>query len=117
LAQVYKVRISDGSEIPLDLEALTDWYRKGLVKPNDLVLRPGGKRWVPVKQVVPRRKVATPAASPAGASAALRAAVREASPGPRAAARKKQAAAGHSVETQPWRTIVGGALLLGAAAG
>ncbi len=54
--------------------------------------------------------------SAAGPSAALRAAVREAS-GPRAAKKRKPTAAGHSVETQPWRTTVGGMLLLSAAAG
>jgi hypothetical protein len=110
----YKLRLADGSEIgPMDLDGVKDWYRKGLVKPNDLVLRPGAKRWVPLSRVINLRERPTARASPASASDDLRAAVREATVRTRqpkaARGTVRRGAAG---EVQPWRSSVAGVLLL-----
>jgi hypothetical protein len=49
----YKVRLDDGSEIgPMDLTAVRSWYSDGLLNPESLVLAPGSRRWVRLRQAV-----------------------------------------------------------------
>ena len=66
----YKIRIGDGSEIgPMDLPALKSWLSQGLVDGDSPVMRPGSRRWVPLRSVpelagavgAARRPVARPA--------------------------------------------------------
>jgi hypothetical protein len=53
MPEEYKVRLGDGSEIgPLNLQAVRDWHRQGLIGPKSAVLRPGSKRWTTLDQVL-----------------------------------------------------------------
>jgi hypothetical protein len=53
MAQGYKVRLGDGSEIgPMDLAALRDWYNQGLIQKDSPVLKPGSSRWTRVSEVL-----------------------------------------------------------------
>jgi hypothetical protein len=53
MAEEYKVRLGDGSEIgPMSLQAVRDWHRQGLIGPTSRVLRPGFKRWTTLDQVL-----------------------------------------------------------------
>ena len=112
----YKLRLPDGSEIgPMDLEEVKTWYRRRLVGEGGLVLRPGGTRWVPLRQVIPLDELRK-ASSPVGPSEQLWAAARAAA-APRSAAGPRREARAGPVEAQTWRTILTGALALLAAAG
>ncbi len=44
----YKVRLDDGSEINLELQAVKDWYTQGLLTRDSPVLKPGSSQWVPL---------------------------------------------------------------------
>jgi hypothetical protein len=116
LATGYKIRLGDGSEIgPMDLEAVKDWYRQGLLGLDSPVLTPRGGRWIPLKHAIPGLE-----SSPAAASYDLRAAVMEASRSKSHATGRRTARPVATVEdrdTQPWRTTTGGILLLLAATG
>jgi hypothetical protein len=73
MPEEYKVRLGDGSEIgPLNLQAVRDWHRQGLIGPKSAVLRPGSKRWTTLDQVLEPQafgkagsKTATPPPPPA----------------------------------------------------
>jgi hypothetical protein len=53
MANGYKVRIADGSEIgPMDLEAVKSWYAQGLLHKESGVLKPGSNRWSTIGQVL-----------------------------------------------------------------
>jgi hypothetical protein len=53
MPEEYKIRLGDGSEIgPLNLQAVRDWHRQGLLQPKSPVLRPGTKRWTTLDQVL-----------------------------------------------------------------
>lgn len=99
----YKVRLDDGSEIDLDLQAVKDWRTQGLLKRDSPVLKPGSKRWLPLHQALELQDLRSTTQKKA---AALKKGepVRE-PPRPRA------------IERQTWRTILAGALLLAAAIG
>jgi hypothetical protein len=102
----------------MDLEAVKDWYRQGLVRKDDPVLTPRGKRWIPLRQAIPLLQQETSsAASRAAPSTELRAAVRAATRGGTRRAGQAVSRRTEPDETQPWRTIVGGVLLLLTAAG
>ncbi|MFI5184652.1 MAG: hypothetical protein ACHQNV_09650 [Vicinamibacteria bacterium] len=74
MPEEYKIRLGDGSEIgPLNLQAVRDWHRQGLLQPKSPVLRPGTKRWTTLDQVLepqafaksgPRSKARTAAPPP-----------------------------------------------------
>jgi hypothetical protein len=44
----YKVRLDDGSEIVLELQAVKDWYTQGLLTRDSPVLKPGTSQWLPL---------------------------------------------------------------------
>lgn len=44
----YKVRLDDGSEIVLELQAVKDWYTQGLLTRDSPVLKPGSSQWLPL---------------------------------------------------------------------
>jgi hypothetical protein len=53
MPEEYKIRLGDGSEIgPLNLQAVRDWHRQGLLQPKSPVLRPGTKKWTTLDQVL-----------------------------------------------------------------
>jgi hypothetical protein len=53
MAQGYKIRLGDGSEIgPMDREAVRAWYAQGLATKETPVLVPDSKRWVPLAQAI-----------------------------------------------------------------
>jgi uncharacterized protein DUF4339 len=113
----YKLRLADGSEIgPIELEEVRTWYRRRLVTEASLVLKPGGSRWVPLREVI-RIDDLRKRSSAVGPSDELMAAARAAASPRTAYAPPRGAAARVTVETQPWRTILVGAILLLAAAG
>jgi hypothetical protein len=114
----YKLRLPDGSEIgPLDLEEVKTWYRRRLVTENSLVMKPGGAKWIPLNKAIPVGDLRGYSQA-VGPSPELWAAARAAAaPRPPGAAPARAASARRKVETESWRTIVGGALLLLAAAG
>ncbi len=66
----HKVRLDDGSEIALDLQAVKDWYAQGLLKRDSPVLKPGAKQWLPLDRALDlpsaRRQAAAHAAAAAG---------------------------------------------------
>ena len=82
MANGYKIRLADGSEIgPMDREAVRSWYAQGLATRDTPVLPPGAKRWVTLAQAVElkdtrpgsaRSDAATPGAARAGTVAAAR---------------------------------------------
>jgi GYF domain 2 len=119
MSSAYKLRLPDGSEIgPLTLDEVKSWYAGGLVGPNDMVWKPGGARWVPLKQVLPiddLPKRAAPGSPSAELRAAARAAVRPRTPAP--AGRPGTASAEPAVEVQAWRTVLAGIWLLIVAVG
>jgi hypothetical protein len=120
VAKGFKLRLPDGSEIgPMDLQAVKDWYRQGLVGKDDMVLKPGTTRWIPLRQAIALDDDAsTRPVSPAGASAALRAAVREAAAAPRPTATpvgRAPVTARPAAGGESRRTVLGGALLLAGA--
>lgn len=48
----FKVRLSDGSEIPsMDLAALRTWLAQGLIDGDSQVMRPGSRKWVPLSTI------------------------------------------------------------------
>jgi GYF domain 2 len=114
MSSAYKLRLPDGSEIgPLSLDEVKSWYAGGLVGPNDMVWKPGGARWVPLKQVLPIDDVrarATSGSPSAELRAAARAAIRPRTPAP--AGRRGAASEVEAVEVQAWRTVLGGIWLL-----
>lgn len=48
----HKVRLDDGSEISLDVQAIKDWYAQGLLKRDSPVLKPGAKQWLPLNRAL-----------------------------------------------------------------
>jgi hypothetical protein len=113
----YKLRLADGSEIgPIDLEEVKTWYRRRLVTETSLVLKPGGSRWVPLREAI-RLDQLREGRSAVGPSNELRAAARAAASPRTAFAPPRGGPARVEVERQPWRTILVGAMLLLAAAG
>jgi hypothetical protein len=82
----YKVRLDDGSEIVLELQAVKDWYTQGLLTRDSPVLKPGSSQWLPLVRALqlvdPGSSRALPKTSPppaprrsgdgGGAGAALR---------------------------------------------
>jgi len=58
----YKVRLDDGSEIVLELQAVKDWYTQGLLTRDSPVLKPGTSQWVPLVRAL-NLVPAAPAAS------------------------------------------------------
>jgi hypothetical protein len=115
----YKLRLPDGSEIgPLSLEEVESWYRRKLVGPDGRVLKPGGKRWVPLREVIRIEERGFPVSGVGPSDALLAAARAAASPGrgrPRVRGMVERNASPLTIERQTWRTVVGGALLLAAA--
>ncbi len=113
MAAGYKVRLSDGSEIgPLDRPTLEQWYAQGSLDRNSPVLKPGGNRWISLSEVLdlaPARRAAAPSAS-----AELRAAARAAAQPSRAASRSAEPAPVLYADTQVWRVVLAGILLLAA---
>jgi hypothetical protein len=88
MARGYKVRLGDGSEIgPLDLSAVREWYQQGLISRKSAVLTPGSKRWTTLAEVAELQDLGAKSQS----SAALRAAVQEAtrSPNPTSGSRSR----------------------------
>jgi hypothetical protein len=119
MSQGYKLRLPDGSEIgPLSLDEVKSWYLRKLVGPDGRVLKPGGKRWVPLREVIRVEGRGSPV-SAMGPSDALLAAARAASEPrkgrPRVRGMVDRNASAPIIERQTWRTVVGGALLLAAA--
>jgi hypothetical protein len=88
----HKVRLDDGSEIPLDLQKLKDWYAQGLLRRDSPVLRPGAKQWLPLNRALD-----------------LPSARRQPAPGGTPEPR--------TVRAKPWRTLAASLLLLVAGAG
>lgn len=73
----YKVRLDDGSEIVLELQAVKDWYTQGLLTRDSPVLKPGTSQWLPLVRAL-NLVSAAPAPSSAPAATAPRpAAARE----------------------------------------
>jgi hypothetical protein len=66
----YKVRLDDGSEIVLELQAVKDWYTQGLLTRDSPVLKPGASQWLPLARAL--QLVGPPAEPPrpAGRSSA-----------------------------------------------
>jgi hypothetical protein len=58
----YKVRLDDGSEIVLELQAVKDWYTQGLLTRDSPVLRPGSSQWLPLVRAL--NLVSAPPAAP-----------------------------------------------------
>jgi hypothetical protein len=53
MAQGYKIRLGDGSEIgPMDRESVRAWYAQGLATKETPVLVPDSTRWVPLAQAI-----------------------------------------------------------------
>lgn len=122
MASGYKVRLPDGSEIgPLSVDELKDWFARGLIGKDSPVLRPGGSRWSPLRQVIKIESAAPKRMSPSGPSAELQAALREVTHGStRAAGRGGSKGAAPDAPEEPtprWRTLVAAVLLLVGAAG
>jgi hypothetical protein len=72
MANGYKIRLADGSEIgPMDREAVRAWYTQGLATRETLVLTPGSKRWTTLAEAVelkdlraPSQRIEPPATRP-----------------------------------------------------
>lgn len=76
MAQGYKIRLADGSEIgPMDREAVRAWYTQGLATRETQVLPPGGKRWITLAEAVDLKdqRPAAQRGEPAAARAARQA--------------------------------------------
>lgn len=99
MAQGYKIRLGDGSEIgPMDREAVHAWYAQGLATKETPVLVPDSKRWIPLAQAIElkdMRSQARRAEPPASVTT-----------GPAPSARRSSAASG----VQTWPTRVAAAL-------
>jgi len=105
MPEEYKVRLGDGSEIgPLNLQAVRDWHRQGLIGPKSAVLRPGSKRWTTLDQVL------EPQAFGKGTSKVVT------PPPPPAQRRGESASLSTTVESKPL-LVAAAALLLAGAAG
>jgi hypothetical protein len=100
----YKVRLDDGSEIDLDLQAVKDWRTQGLLKRDSPVLKPGSKRWLPLHQALELQDLRS-------ASQKRAAAERRGEPIPEPSRRRGPA------RRQTWRTVLAGILLIAAAGG
>jgi hypothetical protein len=100
----YKVRLDDGSEIDLDLQAVKDWRSQGLLTRESPVLKPGSKKWLPLHQALGLQDLRS--ASQKRAAAEKKGETVPPTPRPRAAPRP-----------QTWRTALAGILLIAAAAG
>ncbi len=100
----YKVRLDDGSEIDLDLQAVKDWRTQGLLKRDSPVLKPGSKRWLPLHEALELQDLRS-------ASQKRVAAQKRGEPVPEP---KRPRA---TLQRQTWRTVLAGALLITAAAG
>ncbi len=59
----YKVRLDDGSEIVLELQAVKDWYTQGLLTRDSPVLKPGTSQWLPLVRALQLVPPAAPAES------------------------------------------------------
>lgn len=59
----YKVRLDDGSEIVLELQAVKDWYTQGLLTRDSPVLKPGTSQWLPLVRALHLVPAATQADS------------------------------------------------------
>lgn len=61
MAQGYKIRLGDGSEIgPMDREAVRAWYAQGLATRETPVLMPDSKRWVPLAEAMELKDLRSP---------------------------------------------------------
>jgi len=96
----HKVRLDDGSEIALDVQAIKDWYAQGLLKRDSPVLKPGAKQWMPLNRALDLPSARREAAASRAAAAAAE-------------------VAAPAVRAPRWPTVVCGVLLLagGALAG
>src|SRR5262245_23953719 len=83
MAQLHKVRLSDGIELgPVDVATLRSWFEGGTIQKHSMVQPVGSKKWVRLMDVVKidgwqmpgpasqKAKKASAAKSPAGAPAA-----------------------------------------------
>ncbi len=61
----YKVRLDDGSEIVLELQAVKDWYTQGLLTRDSPVLKPGASQWLPLARALQLVGSSTAPAAPA----------------------------------------------------
>jgi hypothetical protein len=61
----YKVRLDDGSEIVLELQAVKDWYTQGLLTRDSPVLKPGTNQWLPLVRALNLVSAAPAASAPA----------------------------------------------------
>jgi hypothetical protein len=95
----HKVRLDDGSEIDLDVQAIKDWYAQGLLKRDSPVLKPGAKQWLPLNRALDL---------PSGRREAAEA---------RARVVEAEAEAETAAPRPAWPLRLAGALLLCAAAG
>ncbi len=95
----YKVRLEDGSDISLDLQAVKDWYTQGLLKRDSPVLKPGAKQWLPLAQALDLPSAKRRAAAEA------------------AAADEVAEAESVAAEVPRWRSALAAVLLVVAAAG
>lgn len=85
MAQVYRVKLGDGSVIgPLDQAALQSWYENGLIGRDTPTQPDGSPRWTPLKQAVDTQGWRAAGASTASRPAASR--PRPATPAPKARA-------------------------------
>ncbi|HET7290938.1 MAG TPA: hypothetical protein VFM88_00805 [Vicinamibacteria bacterium] len=103
MARKYKVRLDDGSQIDLDLQAVKDWRTQGLLKRDSPVLKPGSKQWQPLHQALELQDLRSPSQKRAASSKKVEPAAAPAMP--------------RAIARQTWRTIVAGVLLVAAAVG
>ncbi|HET9316247.1 MAG TPA: hypothetical protein VFQ51_11705 [Vicinamibacteria bacterium] len=104
MANGYKVRLGDGSEIgPMDLDTLRGWYVQGLITRESAVMLPGSTRWTTLGETNEMRSfksgMGRPSAPPRPAPNP-RPAQRSAAPQGRATS-----ARGRAVESAPSRDI------------
>jgi hypothetical protein len=117
MAQGYKVRLGDGSEIgPMDLATLRGWFVQGLISKDSAVMLPGSSRWTTLGQTSEFRGFGGTSSS-GGSSASSRSASQSSRPTSRPSATSRSTSGPRSrtvvaaARDVPWAAIAGGLAL------
>jgi hypothetical protein len=121
MANGYKVRLGDGSEIgPMDLDTLRGWYVQGLISRESPVMLPGSSRWTTLGETSEIRAFKSGSGRPSSPPRpAQRPVSRPAAPQSRpASAPRGRAASASAARSIPWGILLGviGVALAGGAA-
>jgi hypothetical protein len=109
MANGYKVRLGDGSEIgPMDLDTLRGWYVQGLINRESPVMLPGSSRWTTLGETSEIRAFKSGSGRPSSPPRpAQRPVSRPAAPQSRPAAAPRRGAPAPPARAVPWGLILG----------